>query len=253
MELYTNVSYRISKQITLDYSTSFGSSTRLFSRAIRPHIYAIYGLVRISDEVVDVYRGDDSLTLLRELEAEVYATMERGYSTNPVVHAFSQTATKFGIGEQLIRPFFDSMAMDMTPTDYTQELYEQYIYGSAEVIGLMCLKVFVDGHQARYAELESGARALGSAYQKVNFLRDMAADYSELGRVYFPGVSFEQFDEQAKQMIIQDIEAEFATAKRALAESNSSHALASRRIESNSMRAVALTPPRKHPPAAPCG
>lgn len=216
MDLYSSVSYAISKRITLDYSTSFGSSTKLFSSDIRPHIYAIYGLVRIADEVVDVYRGNDSLVLLRELEVEVYASLERGYSVNPVVQSFSQTASKFGITEELIRPFFESMAMDITPAEYTEELYERYIYGSAEVIGLMCLKVFVYGNAEEYARLESGARALGSAYQKVNFLRDMAADYNELGRVYFPGVTFDRFDEAAKLEIIQDIEAELTRAKRAL-------------------------------------
>lgn len=216
MELYTRVSYAISQRITLDYSTSFGSSTKLFSSDIRPYIYAIYGLVRIADEVVDVYRGDDSLALLRELEAEVYASLKRGYSVNPVVHSFSQTAVKFDITEELIRPFFESMAMDIAPAEYNEQLYERYIYGSAEVIGLMCLKVFVYGNSEEYERLESGARALGSAYQKVNFLRDMAADYNELGRVYFPGVTFDTFDEAAKHEIIQDIEAELGRARRAL-------------------------------------
>lgn len=214
-KLYNDVSYKISQLITLDYSTSFSSSTRLFSKDIRPHIYAIYGLVRIADEAVDTYRGTDAGQVLHNLEEEVYAAVHRGYSTNPVVQSFALTASRFGIGRSLIQPFFASMAMDATPTIFTTERYQAYIYGSAEVVGLMCLRVFVQGNNKAYIQLEEGARALGAAYQKVNFLRDMAADYRQLGRVYFPGVTFETFDDAARDEIIADIEKDFTEAKQA--------------------------------------
>lgn len=216
MELYNQVSYAISQQITVEYSTSFSSSARLFPGDMRPHIYAIYGLVRIADEIVDTYRGDDSQQLLRELELEVYAAIKRGYSVNPVVQSFALTAQQYDITSQLIEPFFASMLMDVNPVEYNESLYETYIYGSAEVVGLMCLKVFVGGDEAEYKKLEPGARALGAGYQKVNFLRDMKADYEELGRLYFPGVNFETFDEEAKGHIIEDIEADFGVAKQAV-------------------------------------
>ncbi len=211
MELYAKVSYTLSRQLTLDYSTSFGKSSGLFSKEIQPHIYAIYGLVRIADEIVDTYKGADQAELLNELEQETYRTLKTGYSTNPIVHAFALTANRYGIEDDLIAPFFESMRLDLTPQTYTPELYKQYIHGSAEVIGLMCLRVFVDD-LARYKKLQKGAESLGAAYQKVNFLRDIASDYRERQRVYFPGVTFDTFDEHAKQMIISDIRNNFAAA-----------------------------------------
>lgn len=229
-KLYNNVSYKVSQLITLGYSTSFGSSTKLFSKDIRPHIYAIYGLVRIADEAVDTYRGADAGQVLHNLEDEVYAALGRGYSTNPVVQSFVLTANQFGIGRELIQPFFASMALDLTPAAFTQQRYESYIYGSAEVIGLMCLRVFVHGDAVRYNQLEQGARALGAAYQKVNFLRDMAADYRQLGRVYFPGIVFETFDDTAKDKIIADIENDFAVAR-----------IAAARLPAGSQKAVQLS------------
>ena len=228
MELYRKTSYGISKFITERYSTSFSLSTRLIDASIRDDIYAIYGLVRVADEVVDAYQGEDAAALLDRLEKDVYRAIERGYDTNPVIHAFSLTAHEYGIGEDLIAPFFRSMAMDLEKVEYTQELYEAYIYGSAEVVGLMCLKVFCQGDEQQYESLLPGARALGSAYQKVNFLRDIAADHDELGRLYFPGVSFELFDERQKKLIVDDIDREFTLAKsyvHALPE-NSRHAVA---------------------------
>lgn len=213
MDLYERASYEVSKLVTERYSTSFTMSSRLFASTIRRDIYAIYGLVRIADEIVDTYRGDDALDLLKRLEADTYAAIERSYDTNPVVHAFALTAHRYGIDESLIGPFFDSMAMDLSPVEYTPELYKTYIYGSAEVIGLMCLKVFCVDDNEMYERLAPGARALGSAYQKVNFLRDVAADYDELGRLYFPGVAYESFDDTQKQAIVDDIERDFVTAR----------------------------------------
>lgn len=215
MDLYTNTSYEAARLLTLRYSTSFGQSSKLFAPAIRKHIYAIYGLVRIADEIVDTYQGKDVAKILKDFESETFAALRSGYSTNPIVHAFVTTAKRYGISRDLIKPFFKSMRMDLKPQTYNTHLYKQYIYGSAEVIGLMCLKVFCDD-ETRYKRLERGARALGSAYQKVNFLRDIAADFRERGRVYFPGVTFETFTEKKKVALIRDIERDFAKAKPAI-------------------------------------
>ena len=183
----------------------------LFDPAIRPHIAAIYGLVRIADEIVDTYEGIDQQGLLTELEDETYHAIKRGYSVNPIVHAFALTAAQFNIDKSLIHPFFVSMHMDITPQIYDESLYKTYIIGSAEVVGLMCLKVFTHD-DSLYASLEPGARRLGAAYQKVNFLRDIKNDAEELNRWYFPIGSFATFDESIKQQLITDIEADFEAA-----------------------------------------
>jgi len=213
MELYYQVSSELSERLTKRYSTSFTLSSYLFPLDIRRHIYAIYGLVRIADEIVDTYNGDGKDELLDALEKETYAAMNRGYSANPIVHAFAHTAQRYGITETLIQPFFESMHIDADPTRYNPDRYNEYIYGSAEVIGLMCLRVFVQGNNKEYDQLSSGAKRLGAAYQKVNFLRDMAEDYHDLGRIYFPNVSFERFSEDDKLAIIADIERDFTAAK----------------------------------------
>lgn len=183
---------------------------------MRQYIYAIYGMVRIADEVVDTYRGKDVELIITALEKDVYEAIKRGYSTNPIIQSFAITARAYGIDRSLIAPFFKSMRMDLSPTLYSPSAYKEYIHGSAEVVGLMCLKVFCEGDEALYGKLEKGASALGSAYQKVNFLRDIAADYNELGRLYFPGITFETFNEKAKESIIKDIEKDFALAKKAI-------------------------------------
>lgn len=214
MDLYTTVSGNISRLLTEQYSTSFSMSTRLFDQTIRADIYAIYGLVRIADEVVDTYRGEDANIILSKLEKDVYDAIKRGYDTNPIIHSFALTAAQYEIDASLIGAFFESMAMDLHPTTYTAELYQKYIYGSAEVIGLMCLRVFCGGYNATYESLLPGARALGSAYQKVNFLRDIAADYQELGRLYFPGVTYDTFDDSVRDAIVKDIEKDMTLAKK---------------------------------------
>jgi phytoene/squalene synthetase len=217
MELYNATSYEMSQLLTNRYSTSFSMSSRLFSPTIRPHIYAVYGMVRLADEIVDTYRGDDMLQRLDDFETEVLRACQAGYSVNPVVHAFALTARQYAIDQELIAPFFSSMRVDVRRSAYDQAGYEAYIYGSAEVIGLMCLKVFCEGDAAVYDSLQEGARALGAAYQKVNFLRDIAADYTELDRLYFPGtVRYETFNEADKQAIIADIDADFAKASEAI-------------------------------------
>lgn len=219
MEIYDIVSQQASRQLTLRYSTSFGMASRLFDGVVRRHIYNLYGLVRLADEVIDTFQasenGDTKTAgrLLAELEAETYAAIERRYSPNLIVHAFQITANEYAIGRQLIEPFFESMRMDLSAKHYDQKRYEKYIYGSAEVVGLMCLKVFVAGDEAAYAAQAHGAQRLGAAYQKVNFLRDIAADRQELGRSYFPGLgSDDVLTEIAKRTIIKDIEADFVIA-----------------------------------------
>ena len=209
MELYTSASYDLSKRLTNRYSSSFGLSSRLYAKEFKLHIYAIYALVRIADEIVDTYKGAGAAEFLDSLEHEVYHSMSIGYSTNPIVYAFALTANRYGITKELIQPFFSSMRLDLSPKEYSPELYEQYIHGSAEVVGLMCLRVFTDNDTAMYDALMPAAKALGSAYQKVNFLRVIGDDYTELGRIYFPGYTFETLDEKGKNEIIDDIRSDF--------------------------------------------
>ncbi|MDL2341780.1 MAG: squalene/phytoene synthase family protein [Patescibacteria group bacterium] len=215
MDQYDAVATQTARLVTNSYSSSFGLATRLFPLSIRADIYNIYGLVRLADEIVDTYLGTDTRQQLDALEAEVYLALKQHYSTNLIVHAFQLTANKYRIGKDLIAPFFYSMRLDTSLQQYTPALYKRYIDGSAEVVGLMCLKVFVD-NETEYKHLEPGARALGSAFQKVNFLRDLAADQTELQRFYFPHTSFKTFDDNAKAVIIADIEADFMAAKQAI-------------------------------------
>lgn len=230
MDLYTKTSYVVSRTLTLRYSTSFGQSSKLFNKSIQNDIFAIYGLVRVADEIVDTYKGADSKALLITLEKETYAALKSGFSPNPIVHAFAITAQNYEISKDLIHPFFTSMTMDLTTEPFTQDRYETYIYGSAEVIGLMCLKVFCQNDIERYDTLTPGAKALGAAYQKVNFLRDIASDYHERGRTYFPNIDFKTFNETQKQLIIEDIKKDFKDAQSAI-----------RKLPSNAKRAVSLS------------
>lgn len=211
MELYSQVSQKLSEQLTKMYSTSFSMSSRLFARDIRSDIYSIYGLVRIADEIVDTYRGADQLAVLDRLEADVADSYLSGYSSNPIIHAYIQTARRYDIGQDLLKPFFASMRIDARG-NYTPDMYDEYIYGSAEVVGLMCLRVFCDDAE-RYDELAAGARALGRAYQKVNFLRDIKADYEQLGRVYFMGIDYQHMTNRDVAVIASDIQQDFAEAK----------------------------------------
>ncbi len=214
MDTYNKSAQLSARDVTTTFSSSFSLASRFFDAPTRQHIYNIYGLVRIADEIVDTYQGEDMISLLDDLEAEVYATLKRNFSSNVIIHAFALTANENGINRELIVPFFQSMRTDITKKTYTEKQYKTYIYGSAEVIGLMCLKVFVDA--AEYEKLKTGAAALGAAFQKVNFLRDMRDDYLQRGRYYFPIASYETFDEATKQTIIQDIKQDIAVAKEAL-------------------------------------
>jgi phytoene synthase len=218
MELYNQLSFDIARVTMRRYSTSFSRSTALFPLHIRRHIYAIYGLVRVADEIVDSYHGSAAATLLDELEKDVYRSITIGYSTNPIVHAFALTSRHFGITKDLIEPFFTSMRMDLTVRHYTKKQYEAYIYGSAEVIGLMCLSIFCEDDSKKYTMLSNSARHLGAAYQKINFLRDLAADNNDLGRFYFPGYTISTFNEAAKNDIIRECQADLVIASRGIAD-----------------------------------
>ncbi|MEV7973826.1 squalene/phytoene synthase family protein [Cellulomonas sp. NPDC089187] len=221
--LYHRTAARTCHDVLAGYSTSFGLGTRVLPPAQRRHIEAVYALVRIADEVVDTRGGDDAAAALDELEAQVARALHAGWSTNLVVHAFARTARQVGIEPAEIDPFFASMRADLTVTVHDEESYRRYIYGSAEVVGLMCLAVFLNadrrpGDPIRRADPATveGAQALGAAFQKVNFLRDLAADTDELGRRYFPGVGEQGPDDQQYAAILAEIEADVARARQAL-------------------------------------
>lgn len=207
--LYDIVSERTSKFTTNTYSTSFSLGIKLFNNKYHQPIYNIYGFVRLADEIVDTFHDYDKDLLLDEFIRETWSAIDRGISLNPVLNSFQLTVNKFGIDRSLIQSFLDSMAMDLDKTSYDRLGYEQYILGSAEVVGLMCLKVFLDGDQKKYEELTPYAKSLGSAFQKINFLRDMHADVAELGRVYFPNLDIASFNEAQKKLIEEDIDKDF--------------------------------------------
>lgn len=209
MELYNNTCLECSQLITQRYSTSFSMGIKAFDKRYRPPIYAIYGFVRFADEIVDTFHNFDKATLLDRFRQETYQAIEEKISLNPVLQAFQQTVHRYNIEVELIDAFMDSMAMDLHFSEYEDSLYKKYIYGSAEVVGLMCLRVFVDGKEETYQALKASACALGSAFQKINFLRDMASDFDDRGRVYFPGVDFTNFTNEDKLEIEADIKADF--------------------------------------------
>lgn len=209
LQRFDKTSLDCSKKITKNYSTSFSLGIRMIDKDLRWAIYAVYGLVRFADEIVDTFHHTDKKLLLDDFKSQTYTAISQGISLNPVLHAFQLSANRYSIGEELIEPFFKSMEMDLNQHTYTHIGYEQYIYGSAEVVGLMCLKVFVDGDNQLYKELKPFAKSLGSAFQKVNFLRDMRSDLDDRGRVYFPNVDFSGFEEHIKSEIIADIQKDF--------------------------------------------
>lgn len=209
-ELFDQVSFDCSKHVTKKYSTSFSLATKMLSKSIRTEIYNIYGFVRFADEIVDSFHEYDKQGLLDEFERDYYLGLHQGISLNPILNSFIQTVKKYNITDNLVQAFIKSMRADLQEVQYTtQKEYEDYIYGSADVVGLMCLKVFVNGDTERYEALKEPAMRLGSAFQKVNFLRDLKDDYQELNRSYFPNVNFGDLDENAKDLIIKDIEADF--------------------------------------------
>ena len=211
-QLFTDTSLACAQLITRRYSTSFSLGIRTLDKALHPAIYAIYGFVRWADEIVDTFHAHDKTALLAEFERDTYAAIAAGFSLNPVLQAFQWAVNTYQIEHEFIDAFLRSMEMDLEDRNYRQELYERYIYGSAEVVGLMCLRVFCQGEPALFEQLREPARRLGAAFQKVNFLRDIRADYEERGRVYFPGLRYEQFDDAAKRTVEADIRADFEAA-----------------------------------------
>lgn len=208
--IFDKISHRSSKIVTKSYSTSFSLGIFFLDRSLHQHIYAIYGFVRFADEIVDTFHDHNKRELLDDFEEQTYEAIDRGISLNPILNSFQETVRQFEIDQELITTFLKSMRMDLHPVgSYSQEDYEDYILGSAEVVGLMCLKVFCYGNEEQYQALRYEAMKLGSAFQKINFLRDLNADYHTLGRVYFPGIEMEEFNNEVKAQIEADIEEDF--------------------------------------------
>ncbi|MDD3743805.1 MAG: phytoene/squalene synthase family protein [Lentimicrobiaceae bacterium] len=209
-ELFDMISRKSSKLATVTYSTSFSLGIRFFSKKYHDPIYAIYGFVRFADEIVDSFHGFDKARLLDRFKKDTFLAIEEGISLNPILNNFQWAVNTYHIEDELILNFLHSMEMDLHDIEYDQPAFEAYIYGSAEVVGLMCLRVFCEGDYEKYNQLKQPAMHLGSAFQKINFLRDLQADYKNLGRSYFPGVDLKRFTEDTKQKIESDIAAEFA-------------------------------------------
>ena len=208
--LFDTVSYNSSKLVTKTYSTSFSLATKMLYRSIRGDIYNIYGFVRFADEIVDSFHDYNKEELFNRFSEDLELSLKNKISLNPILNSFQHTFHKYDIDKVLVDAFMKSMQLDLHKTDYlTEEEYNAYIYGSADVVGLMCLKVFVNGDDLKYNELKDTAMALGSAFQKVNFLRDLKADFEGLDRTYFPNTDLKNLDESSKQVIIEDIEADF--------------------------------------------
>ncbi len=218
MHLYDQVSYDCSRITTERYSTSFSSAIRLLHKDLRKPIFNIYGFVRFADEIVDSFHAYDKAALLAEFKQDTFTALARGISTNPILQSFQCTVNEYHIDHKLIEAFFHSMEMDLQKVQYDAALYTEYIYGSAEVVGLMCLYVFCEGDEQLYLQLKDDARSLGAAFQKVNFLRDVQADQEELNRCYFPQVDFGNFTQAMKEEIEADIATDFKHAHRGISQ-----------------------------------
>lgn len=211
-ETFDSSSYKISKLVTNTYSTSFSLGINLLGKKVRPQIYAIYGFVRYADEIVDTFYEYDQKVLIEEFVEDYHKALERKISLNPILNSFQEVVNQYGLHD-LVDSFIYSMMLDLEKEEYkTEEEYKKYIYGSADVVGLMCLKIFVDGDNSRYEAMKDEAMKLGSAFQKVNFLRDLKDDFERLGRSYFPNVTEYDFTENTKLEIIADIEDDFKEA-----------------------------------------
>lgn len=211
IELFHEVSNTCSRITTHRYSTSFSSAIKLLHKDLRKPIYNIYGFVRFADEIVDTFTHNQS-DLLKEFKAETFKAIERKISLNPILHSFQQTVNDYNIDHHLIHAFFNSMEADLHKSTHDRTSYEEYIYGSAEVVGLMCLQVFCNGNKEKYEKLKPYAQSLGAAFQKINFLRDLKADYKQLNRMYFPGADFSNFTCTMKHEIEKEIAADFQNA-----------------------------------------
>lgn len=208
-ELYEKTSNQCSKATTNIYSTSFSLGIRMIQKDIRWAIYGIYGFVRLADEIVDTFDRTDKAELLTKFRRDTYEAIHSKISLNPILQSFQKVCNLYGIEKDLIEPFFASMAKDLDQQTYNDDQYNQYIYGSAEVVGLMCLKVFCKGDENQYNELKPHAQSLGAAFQKVNFIRDIKSDIEDRGRVYFPHLDLTQFNDNLKKEIIEDIKKDF--------------------------------------------
>ncbi len=216
VDLFHRVSGEVSRRITERYSTSFSLAIRLLGTSIRQDIYNIYGFVRVADEIVDSFHNFPKEYLLDRFEEDMYHALATGISVNPVLNSFQHTVNTYKIDLQLIKDFMASMRLDLSKQTYSDTEYKQYIYGSADVVGLMCLKVFVHGDEEAYQKLKSTAMCLGSAFQKVNFLRDMNNDYADLQRSYFPGFQPQKMTKQDKELIIADVRNDFREARKGI-------------------------------------
>ncbi|HEY0656648.1 MAG TPA: phytoene/squalene synthase family protein [Chryseosolibacter sp.] len=211
-ELYDSVSIRCSRLTTKAYSTSFSLGILCLEKELRDPIYAIYGFVRFADEIVDTFHDYNKQTLLNRFKEDTYRSIEEKISLNPILNSFQQTVNKFRIERDLIEQFLKSMEMDLLRKHYSEDTFKEYILGSAEVVGLMCLRVFTKGDRAMFEKLKPFAMSLGSAFQKVNFLRDLNADFLGMGRSYFPEIDLSNFDEASKKRIEESILADFSHA-----------------------------------------
>lgn len=207
--LYDNVCIRTSRLVTRSYSTSFSIGIRCLASNLRDPIYSIYGFVRLADEIVDTFHEHDKVNLLRKFKEDTWNAIDNKISTNPVLQSFQRTVHELKLERAHIELFLKSMEMDLDRKQYDQPEFEKYILGSAEAVGLMCLKVFCHEDETRYQRLKPYAMKLGAAFQKINFLRDLRADYAGMGRSYFPGLDVERFDEETKKRIEADIESDF--------------------------------------------
>ncbi len=208
--IFDQISFECSKNVTQSYSTSFSLATKMLSSSIRSDIYNIYGFVRCADEIVDAFHDYDKETLFNNFEEDLERSLVDKISLNPILNAFQHTYHKYKIPRHLVNSFMKSMRMDLNKSVYSTEAeFKEYIYGSADVVGLMCLRVFVNGNDERYESLKDSAMALGSAFQKVNFLRDLKADYEHLNRSYFPNTNLLELDEASKLRIVEEIKADF--------------------------------------------
>ncbi len=212
--IFDNISEICSKTVTQSYSTSFSSATKMLAPSIRQDVYNIYGFVRFADEIVDTFHEYPKEILFDDFERQMYAAIDQKISLNPILNSFQQTVHKYNIEPELYEAFMSSMRLDLHKKEYLTELeYKQYIYGSADVVGLMCLRVFTKGDRELYDRLKDSAMKLGSAFQKVNFLRDLKADFEGLERTYFPNADLKNLDDVSKQAIISEIEQDFKEAK----------------------------------------
>lgn len=210
--LYDKVCLKASRHTTYSYSTSFSLGIRSLDKRFHAPIHAIYGFVRFADEIVDTFHGYDKNDLLKHFREDTYRAIAEGISLNPILHSFQKVVNEYHIEQELYDTFLDSMAMDLTDTAHDQRSYETYILGSAEVVGLMCLRVFCEGDDALYRRLKPAAMKLGAAFQKVNFLRDLKDDHQNLGRTYFPGIDLRNWNAETKKAIEDDIQADFDAA-----------------------------------------